>query len=228
VRFGIIRDSGSKCFGSSCFWRLGLLDQSYISLPYIALFSRGWRWARVAQVLRMLSDPQHGRAPGLVFGTWDTGTIAVPFVRRASAHVETNTRFQWPRSTGKERDTESGNDYFGARYYSSSMGRFMSPDWSAQVEPVPYAKLGDPQTLNLYGGWPRFPTTMRVPPVPREGDRGHPSLVQQQAVRDPGTCRIPLSSCAWRFRSRASSIPHECAARLRRGSAFTLKMGAIG
>jgi RHS repeat-associated protein len=30
--------------------------------------------------------------------------------------------------TGKERDTESGNDYFGARYYASSMGRFMSPD----------------------------------------------------------------------------------------------------
>ena len=26
----------------------------------------------------------------------------------------------------------------------------MSPDWSAKYEPVPYAKLGDPQTLNLY------------------------------------------------------------------------------
>jgi len=53
-------------------------------------------------------------------------------------------------STGKERDTESGNDYFGARYYASSMGRFLSPDWSAQEEPAPYAKLDDPQTLNLY------------------------------------------------------------------------------
>ena len=52
--------------------------------------------------------------------------------------------------TGKERDTESGNDYFGARYYSSAMGRFMSPDWSAKAEPVPYAKLDDPQSLNLY------------------------------------------------------------------------------
>jgi RHS repeat-associated protein len=31
--------------------------------------------------------------------------------------------------TGKERDAESGNDYFGARYYASNMGRFMSPDW---------------------------------------------------------------------------------------------------
>jgi RHS repeat-associated protein len=53
-------------------------------------------------------------------------------------------------STGKERDAESGNDYFGARYYSSTMGRFLSPDWSAKAEPVPYAKLDDPQTLNLY------------------------------------------------------------------------------
>jgi RHS repeat-associated protein len=38
--------------------------------------------------------------------------------------------------TGKERDTESGNDYFGARYYASTMGRFMSPDWSAKAEPA--------------------------------------------------------------------------------------------
>jgi RHS repeat-associated protein len=52
--------------------------------------------------------------------------------------------------TGKERDAESGNDYFGARYYASSMGRFLSPDWSAQQDPVPYANLGYPQTLNLY------------------------------------------------------------------------------
>ena len=26
----------------------------------------------------------------------------------------------------------------------------MSPDWSAKEEPVPYAKLDDPQSLNLY------------------------------------------------------------------------------
>jgi len=52
--------------------------------------------------------------------------------------------------TGKERDAESGNDYFEARYYASGFGRFMSPDWSAKEEPVPYAKLDDPQSLNLY------------------------------------------------------------------------------
>jgi hypothetical protein len=30
------------------------------------------------------------------------------------------------------------------------MGRFMSPDWVAKAEPVPYAKLDNPQSLNLY------------------------------------------------------------------------------
>jgi RHS repeat-associated protein len=53
--------------------------------------------------------------------------------------------------TGKERDQESGLDYFGARYYASNMGRWMSPDWSASPTPVPYASLQNPQSLNLYG-----------------------------------------------------------------------------
>lgn len=35
--------------------------------------------------------------------------------------------------TGKERDTESGLDNFGARYDASSMGRFMTPDPAAAV-----------------------------------------------------------------------------------------------
>jgi RHS repeat-associated protein len=53
--------------------------------------------------------------------------------------------------TGKERDTESGNDYMFARYYDSATGRFLSPDWSSKAQPVPYAVLANPQSLNLYG-----------------------------------------------------------------------------
>lgn len=47
--------------------------------------------------------------------------------------------------TGKERDTESGLDYFGARYYSSNMGRWMSPD-------APFADQhpDNPQSWNMY------------------------------------------------------------------------------
>ncbi len=51
---------------------------------------------------------------------------------------------------GKERDTETGNDDFGARYYTWRFGRWLSSDWSAVPVAVPYANLNNPQTLNLY------------------------------------------------------------------------------
>jgi RHS repeat-associated protein len=56
--------------------------------------------------------------------------------------------------TGKKRDVETGLDYFGARYYSNGLARFVSADWSATPVPVPYAHFDDPQTLNLY----RYPS----------------------------------------------------------------------
>jgi RHS repeat-associated protein len=62
----------------------------------------------------------------------------------------TSTCAQNYKFQGKERDTETNNDYFGARFYSSAYGRFLSPDWSSVVAPVPYANLTNPQTLNLY------------------------------------------------------------------------------
>ena len=69
--------------------------------------------------------------------------------------------------TGKERDTESGNDYFSARYYASSMGRFMSPDplpWQGWQDPPESASeeakeeahekfenwIANPQNFNMY------------------------------------------------------------------------------
>jgi RHS repeat-associated protein len=54
------------------------------------------------------------------------------------------------RFSGKERDPQTGLDDFGARFYDSSLGRFMTPDWDAKPTAVPYASFGDPQTLNLY------------------------------------------------------------------------------
>ena len=40
----------------------------------------------------------------------------------------TNTCAQYFKFNGKERDQESGLDYFGARYDESTIGRFLSPD----------------------------------------------------------------------------------------------------
>jgi RHS repeat-associated protein len=65
--------------------------------------------------------------------------------------------------TGKERDTETGLDYFLARYYSANLGRFISPDEftggpdelydfaiDASNNPTFYADLHEPQSLNKY------------------------------------------------------------------------------
>jgi RHS repeat-associated protein len=64
--------------------------------------------------------------------------------------------------TGKKRDLETGLDYFGARYYSNGLGRWVSADWSAMPVPVPYANFSDPQTLNLYR-YPSNPETYADP-----------------------------------------------------------------
>ena len=48
------------------------------------------------------------------------------------------------RCSGKERDQETGLDYFGARYFSGAQGRFTSPDLPL------LASLENPQTWNLY------------------------------------------------------------------------------
>src|SRR5437879_5829137 len=65
--------------------------------------------------------------------------------------------------TQKERDNETGLDYFLARYYSSTQGRFTSPDefkggpqelvsfaQAASENPTFYAELEEPQSLNKY------------------------------------------------------------------------------
>ena len=39
----------------------------------------------------------------------------------------------------------------------------MSPDWSAKQEPVPYSKLDDPQTLNLYSYVGNLPQLFCLP-----------------------------------------------------------------
>ena len=78
-----------------------------------------------------------------------TGTLcetlsSLPF---GDAQQTSGTCFPSPTFfTGKERDTESGLDYFGARHYSSTMGRFMSPDpgWFFAADP------SNPQSWNGY------------------------------------------------------------------------------
>jgi RHS repeat-associated protein len=65
--------------------------------------------------------------------------------------------------TGKERDNETQLDYFGARYYSNALGRFVTPDWSERPVGVPYANFGNPQSLNLYAYVTNKPASLGDP-----------------------------------------------------------------
>jgi len=84
--------------------------------------------------------------------TTNTGVVCydADFYPYGGERSYTNTCPQNYKFEGKERDAETSNDEFGARYYSNRFGRWLSADWSAVPVPVPYANLTNPQTLNLY------------------------------------------------------------------------------
>jgi RHS repeat-associated protein len=79
-----------------------------------------------------------------------TGCYDADFYPYGGERIYTNTCPQNYKFTGKERDAESGLDDMVARFYSSGLGRFVIADWSASPEPVPFADMTNPQTLNLY------------------------------------------------------------------------------
>jgi RHS repeat-associated protein len=101
-----------------------------------------------------------------------------------SAAYETTTRFLPSSSTGKERDTESGNDYFGARYYGSSMGRFMSPD-----EPFADFDPDNPQSWNLYG-------YVRNNPMTNTDPDGNDCVTQTRNSSTTETVTVNSGSCS--------------------------------
>lgn len=58
--------------------------------------------------------------------------------------------------TGKERDSESGLDFFEARYMANVQGRFTSPDSFG-------GSIGNPQSLNLYAYVQNNPASLNDP-----------------------------------------------------------------
>lgn len=75
-----------------------------------------------------------------------------PFGEEMTAGIRSNPQYGYVSSNvrqkfgSKERDTETGLDYFGARYFASAQGRFTS------IDPIIFTSVRglDPQSLNLF------------------------------------------------------------------------------
>ena len=78
---------------------------------------------------------------GATQNTWSSDPFGAYLKPLGSGTDSTERHF-----TGKERDNESGNEYFGARYYSSSVGRWMSSDPDLTLKRI----LPNPQRWNRY------------------------------------------------------------------------------
>jgi RHS repeat-associated protein len=81
-------------------------------------------------------------------------------------HVVTGTCSQHYKFTGKERDAETQNDYFPARFLESNLGRWLSPDPGG----VNAVHLDDPQTWNMYAYVRNNPATLNDPTGLMEAD----------------------------------------------------------
>ncbi len=99
---------------------------------------------------------------------------------RVITHTLADQHFKF---NGKERDPETGFDEFGARLYSSAWSRWLTPDWSANPTPVPYAQMDNPQSLNLYAYVLNNPTTF-------------PDLDGHLAAGGKETCQGDQGHCA--------------------------------
>lgn len=86
--------------------------------------------------------------------------------------------FRPSRFTGKERDQESGNDYFGARYYASTMGRWLSPDPAK----LTLKHLANPQKWNKYNYVLNNPLTMFDPDGQQEVTITYRAFIPQASV----------------------------------------------
>ena len=97
-------------------------------------------------------------AAGNVVETWNNYPFGEQWTKTGGAGNE-------HRFTGHLRDTESGNEYAGARYYSNVRGRWLS------VDPV-IGSLGNPQRLNRFAYVMNDPVTF----LDRHGRQPEPGV----------------------------------------------------
>jgi RHS repeat-associated protein len=105
----------------------------------------------------------------------------------------TNACFSQSRSTGKQRDTESGLDNFGARYFGggNNLGRFMTADplpwlgWqhgSRSEQQMFAAYVSNPQNFNMYAYVLNNPLS-----------KTDPTGMNACGTKDDSTCKVTIT-----------------------------------
>jgi len=130
--------------------------------------------------------------PRMVFDK--TGSLAgtkrhdyLPFGEELGAYTGTRTLAQGygtpdglrQKFTSKERDNETGLDYFLARYYSSTQGRFTSPD-----DFLNDTHVHDPASWNLYAYVRNNPLKLVDPTGEKVNGDGLTDAERQQLIDD--------------------------------------------
>ena len=114
ILFAVAANYGAPLSEGEAPWFCDLLHKLYLNAPdaYLQTLAshHNYRQSALTCAVSCAADtPQEGINPPTFGKGHAINGICDP----------TENRF-----TGKERDTESGNDYFGARYYNSNSGRF--------------------------------------------------------------------------------------------------------
>jgi RHS repeat-associated protein len=130
----------------------------------------------------LLSEkPRHGVAsknPALNQGINEANSTAAIGLRAGLLLNRVQSRY-----TGKERDAESGLDNFEARYYGSSMGRFMSPDGVFDG-----SSPDNPQSWNLY-------SYVQNNPIINTDPDGHDCVVQSRTSNTTESVTTSSGNC---------------------------------
>lgn len=127
------------------------------------------------------------------------------------------------RCTGKERDQETGLDFFGARYFSGAQGRFTSPDSVdhpskssvALNNPFRYTDQNGTEAASIYLGGNRYFAGGQIVTVPQRSLREHlaiaaaPAVAMGTAIFAPEALWVSDARflCGpWRIRTRCSKL----------------------